>query len=163
MPDPVMQPLWESVKHPSGHTSQQSQFTYDGSVNFGLNFHRAFYHIGYDDFHDVYLQRWRNEDNKWEVVCVNSVGSQRSILVPGQTLEEANEKIFQSNVCNKGNEIINSKYITTNERKIIVGQGKTGSTNQLEGGVTALSTVTDGSNLRTSASWDMLDSLFCTY
>jgi hypothetical protein len=135
MPEPVMQPLWESVKHRDGHDSQQSSFTYDGSVNFGLNYHRAYYHIGYDDFHDVYLQRWRNEDNKWEVVCVNSVGSQRSILIPGQTIEDANELIFQSNVCNQGNDIIDSKYITTNERKIIIGQGQTGSTNQLDGGL----------------------------
>jgi len=96
-------------------------------VNFGLNYHRAKYHIGYDDFHDIYIQRWRNEDNKWEVVCVNSVGSQRSILIPGQ-YADVEKTIYQSNVCNKGNEIINSKYITTNERKIIVGQGDTGST-----------------------------------
>merc|ERR1740117_873188 len=36
LPKPVMQPLWESVKN------------VDGTTNFGLNHHRAFYEAAYD-------------------------------------------------------------------------------------------------------------------
>jgi hypothetical protein len=57
LPRSVMNPLWESVKNE------------DGSVNFGLSYHRAFYHEGYDDPNDIYLQRWRMEDRPWEVLC----------------------------------------------------------------------------------------------
>lgn len=125
MPDPVMQPLWESVKHPGGHDNKQSSFTFDGSVNYGLNYHRAFYHPAYDDVHDIYVQRWRSEDVKWQVVCVNQNGRQRSILMPGQYTDVA-KTIYESNVCNKQNSIINSKYITTNERMLVVGVGDVG-------------------------------------
>ncbi len=44
LPSPVMQPIWESVK------------TSEGTIDNGLNFHRAFYHIDYDNYHDIYLQ-----------------------------------------------------------------------------------------------------------
>ena len=54
-----MQPLWESVKRP------------DGGVNFGLSYHRTMYESQYDDFHDIFLQRWRKEDKPWHIVCVN--------------------------------------------------------------------------------------------
>lgn len=40
-----MQPVWSSVKHQ------------DGSVDFGLSYHRAFYSPDYDDYHDIYIQR----------------------------------------------------------------------------------------------------------
>ena len=55
MPQPIMQPLWESVKNP------------DGSVNFGLNYHRAWYEPNYDDYHDIYIQRWRKENVTWHL------------------------------------------------------------------------------------------------
>ncbi|CAM9230395.1 unnamed protein product, partial [Choristocarpus tenellus] len=45
MPKAVMEPVWNSV-----HLE-------DGSVNYGLNYHRAFYNKEYDDYHDIYLQR----------------------------------------------------------------------------------------------------------
>jgi hypothetical protein len=61
LPKPIMQPLWESVKIDQ---------TVDSGVNYGLNFHRAMYAPDYDDFHDIYLQRWRNEDRPWSVVCL---------------------------------------------------------------------------------------------
>lgn len=59
-----MQPTWESVKNA------------DGSTNFALSFHRAEYEPGYDDYHDIYLQRWRTEDKPWKVVCVNKLTHQ---------------------------------------------------------------------------------------
>lgn len=46
LPGAVMQPVWSSVKYP------------DGSVNFGLSYHRAFYSPDYDDYHDIYIQRY---------------------------------------------------------------------------------------------------------
>lgn len=45
LPGAVMQPVWSSVEHP------------DGSVDFGLSYHRAFYSPDYDDYHDIYIQR----------------------------------------------------------------------------------------------------------
>lgn len=49
LPEPVMQPVWSSVK------------TADGTVDFGLSYHRAFYSSEYDDYHDIYLQRQERE------------------------------------------------------------------------------------------------------
>lgn len=46
LPEAIMQPTWESVKTPNG------------TVNFGLSYHRAFYSKDYDDYHDIYIQRW---------------------------------------------------------------------------------------------------------
>lgn len=45
LPEAVMQPSWDSVKKS------------DGSVDYGLSYHRAFYSKDYDDYHDIYLQR----------------------------------------------------------------------------------------------------------
>lgn len=55
MPSRVMQPIWEGVRN------------VDGSINFPLNSHRAYYNADYDDYNDVYLQRWRTEDEDWSV------------------------------------------------------------------------------------------------
>jgi hypothetical protein len=65
LPEPVMQPLWESVK--SRSCDAELAFNYDGCIDFSLNYHRAFYHPGYDNPDDIYLQRWRHEDVAWAV------------------------------------------------------------------------------------------------
>jgi len=68
LPEPLMMPIWESVKDENG------------SVLFGLNYHRAFYEPEYDNYHDIYLQRWRKEDKPWQVICVNRItGANRTI------------------------------------------------------------------------------------
>jgi len=68
LPAPIMQPIWESAKNA------------DGTVNFPLSYHRANYEPGYDDYHDIYLQRWRNEDKPWKVVCINKItGEEREV------------------------------------------------------------------------------------
>ncbi|KAH8073924.1 hypothetical protein JL721_2476 [Aureococcus anophagefferens] len=54
LPSPQMQPIWEMVKDPEGRT------------DFGLSYHRGIYQREYDDYHDIYLQRWRLEDKPWE-------------------------------------------------------------------------------------------------
>ncbi len=63
---PVMQPLWESVKKPKGvpvpeYVSDTGE-VYMEKRNFGLNYHRAFYHSQYDDNDDICYQRLRAED-----------------------------------------------------------------------------------------------------
>lgn len=68
VPEAVMQPTWESVKNA------------DGSINFALSYHRAEYDPGYDDYYDIYLQRWRAEDKPWKVICVNRLtGMEREV------------------------------------------------------------------------------------
>jgi hypothetical protein len=54
LPEPVMQPMWESVKYENG------------TCNYGLNYHRSFYHEGYDDNDDICNQRLRKEDKKYK-------------------------------------------------------------------------------------------------
>ena len=61
LPSPIMQPIWESVKNA------------DGSTNFPLTYHRAQYEEGYDNYHDIYLQRWRGEDKPWQVLCIDRI------------------------------------------------------------------------------------------
>ncbi len=68
LPSPIMQPIWESVKNK------------DGTTNFPLTYHRAHYEKGYDDYHDIYLQRWRGEDKPWKVICIDRLtNSEREI------------------------------------------------------------------------------------
>ncbi|KAF0684433.1 Aste57867_23574 [Aphanomyces stellatus] len=57
LPRPIMDPLWESVKKP------------DGSTDFSLNYHRAFFTKDYDNVDDIYLQRFRSEDVPWSITC----------------------------------------------------------------------------------------------
>ncbi|CAM9248295.1 unnamed protein product, partial [Ectocarpus fasciculatus] len=60
-PEAIMQPVWESVKNR------------DGSTNYAMNYHRSSYDIGYDNYHDIYIQRWRNEDKSHDVRCINRI------------------------------------------------------------------------------------------
>ena len=94
LPAPVLQPLWESVKNP------------DGTVNYGLSYHRAMYEPMYDDYHDIYLQRWRTEDKPWKVVCVHKVTGVRREIPHGV-------KNFDGDVCEH-----------PVEYKIVEGQGQ---------------------------------------
>lgn len=55
LPEPVMQAMWESVKD------------VNGTVDFSMNYHRAFYHSAYDNRDDIYQQRWRFEDKEWRI------------------------------------------------------------------------------------------------
>ena len=62
---PVMQPLWESVKKPQGVKVTEYEGDYKETRNFGLNYHRAFYHELYDDNDDICYQRLRAEDRPY--------------------------------------------------------------------------------------------------
>ena len=67
LPEAVMQPLWSAVKMPTDDPLK------DGETDFSLSYHRTFYSSDYDNYHDIYLQRWRDEDIPWKVKCVNRV------------------------------------------------------------------------------------------
>ena len=56
LPEPVMQPMWESVKRNTTCVGSDKECTH-----FGLNFHRSAYHLGYDDSDDVCAPRLRQE------------------------------------------------------------------------------------------------------
>ncbi|CEG41490.1 carbohydratebinding protein [Plasmopara halstedii] len=75
LPRPVMDPLWQSVQKPS-ETKPGETVT-----DFGINYHRAFYHTGYDDPTDIYLQRWRMEDIPWQVICCSPTNTSDCISV----------------------------------------------------------------------------------
>ena len=62
---PAMQPMWESVKKPSGVSVPEYEGNYKENRNFGLNYHRAHYHELYDDNDDICYQRLRAEDRPY--------------------------------------------------------------------------------------------------
>lgn len=93
MPETVMQPSWESAKDR------------DGQVDFRLSYQRAVYDIGYDNYHDVYEQRWRKEDIEYKVECRNKL-----------TLET---RSVESGVINEEGAVCDQPQ----EEKIITGQG----------------------------------------
>eukprot|EP00903_Cladosiphon_okamuranus_P013614 g12679.t1 len=93
LPGAVMQPLWSSVKRQ------------DGSVDFGLSYHRAFYSPDYDDYHDIYIQRWRMEDLPWEVKCVDRITGESRDIPYGEFNEDRG-------YCNQ-----------PEEYKVVLGQG----------------------------------------
>lgn len=85
MPAAVMQPLWESVKvgpisadvlalgPPSGvnassNTSDPPGYWYPETY-FALNYHRSYFDAGYDNPDDNLIQRWRREDQAWNVTA----------------------------------------------------------------------------------------------
>eukprot|EP00986_Skeletonema_menzelii_P018335 scaffold26628_cov149-Skeletonema_menzelii.AAC.2 len=95
IPEAEMQPTWESVKNS------------DGSTNFALSYHRTKYDPGYDDYHDIYLQRWRTEDKPWQVICVNRIsGIEREVPYGKEHLN------FDGEVCQD-----------PFEYKVVLGQG----------------------------------------
>jgi hypothetical protein len=98
LPEAIMQPTWESVKNR------------DGTLNYRINYHRAFYDIGYDNFHDIYVQRWRREDLAWNVQCKNKITGAIRDAPYGKYVIDAVTK--EKTIC-----------IDPIEEKIINGQG----------------------------------------
>ena len=77
LPRAVMHPQWESVRMANG------------TIDFGLNYHRAFFHEDYDDPDDIYLQRWRMENKPWSIQCCERVNLTNCIVhshLPGDLL-----------------------------------------------------------------------------
>lgn len=105
MPEAILQPTWESVKNR------------DGTINYRLNYHRAWYHEGYDNFHDIFLQRWRNEDKVWNVKCVNRVTKEERVIAYGEYNDEGaicEDPIEYKVIFGQGNPPIETKFISPN-------------------------------------------------
>merc|ERR1712072_868347 len=62
-PETVMQPIWESVKDK------------DGLTDFRANYLRGNYDEGYDNFHDIFYQRWRKETSAYKILCINRLNA----------------------------------------------------------------------------------------
>jgi len=93
LPQALMQPVWESAKDRSG------------TINYRSNYHRAEYDAGYDNFNDIYAQRWRKENIPYEVICVNKItGAERNV--------PSGDYTPNGDVC-----------YDPEERKVIIGQG----------------------------------------
>merc|ERR1711991_300796 len=74
LPEAIMQPSWESAKDRDGKTS------------FQLSYQRSQYDIGYDNYHDIFEQRWRTEDVDYEVRCINNLNNSKvRTILPGET------------------------------------------------------------------------------
>jgi hypothetical protein len=99
LPERMLQPVWESVKNKFGKT------------NFTRNYHRAVYDAGYDNFHDIYEQRWRKEDQPFEVHCINKLDGSVTIFREDDLLN-----------LDEGSAMC--KF--PDERKVILGQGQGG-------------------------------------
>ncbi len=74
LPGAQMQPIWEMAK--------KKDSTGKWVNDFGLSYHRGIYQKDYDDYHDIYLQRWRLEDKPWKVWCVERANPGNRYLVP---------------------------------------------------------------------------------
>ena len=93
LPEPLMQPWWSMV-------------VVNGVTDFALSYHRTFYSSDYDNYHDIYKQKWRLEDKVWKVICRNRI-----------TLEE------REIVADTPRKFDEAMCLEPDEEKIILGQG----------------------------------------
>ena len=106
LPEAMMQPVWESAKDQSG------------TINYRSNYHRAFYDPSYDNFNDIYLQRWRLEDVGYHVICEDRLtGVQRSVEqgsynTEGFVCDHPRERKI---VLGQGNPNITSRFVSPND------------------------------------------------
>jgi hypothetical protein len=104
LPQTIMQPTWEQVKNR------------DGSVNYSASYHRAVYDIGYDNYHDIYLQRWRKEDVEWNIVCVNKLtGVKRNVSETTTNSTNCEDPIEYKEVFGQGYPPIQTHFISPAE------------------------------------------------
>jgi len=109
LPEAVLQPLWESVKDDAGE------------IDFGLSYHRAFYHEGYDDSNDICIQRVRQEDLPFETVVLlddetipaldwirNAYNG--SGILENFVVEEQSEPWRDRMVLGQGNPVVTSRF-----------------------------------------------------
>ncbi len=100
LPEAMMQPTWESAKSRSG------------VINYRSNYHRAWYHMGYDNYNDIYAQRWRKEDMPYRVVCQNKITYATREPKPG---EETLDGFVCDDPVGQGNPIITSRFVSPND------------------------------------------------
>jgi len=106
LPEAIMQPIWESAK------------SREGVINYRSNYHRAVYDEGYDNFNDIYNQRWRKEDIAYRVICENKItGAQREVPSgvyndEGDICDDPEEKKI---TIGQGNPIVRTVFISPND------------------------------------------------
>lgn len=106
LPQAMMQPVWESAK------------TRNGTINYRSNYHRANYHTGYDNYNDIYLQRWRKEDKPYEVICENKLTGARRYVPQGNYTSDGficNDPSERKIVVGQGSPIITSRFVSPND------------------------------------------------
>eukprot|EP01038_Epipyxis_sp_PR26KG_P012059 gene12059-16136_t len=106
IPEAIMQPSWETAKSSTG------------VINYRSSYQRAFYDIGYDNFNDIFNQRWRKEDIAYEVSCVNKItGVSRN--VPSGTYNTkgliCDDPEEYKVVIGQGNPIVKTVFVSPNE------------------------------------------------
>eukprot|EP00981_Chlorochromonas_danica_P011120 scaffold3756_cov180-Ochromonas_danica.AAC.12 len=105
LPQAIMQPIWESAKSRTG------------LINYRSNYHRAYYHVSYDNYNDIYLQRWRKEDINYQVLCKNKItGVEREVAsgtynADGFICDDPSEVKI---VIGQGNPNITSRFVSPN-------------------------------------------------
>jgi hypothetical protein len=103
LPEAMMQPVWESAKDRSG------------TINYRSNYHRAFYSEGYDNFNDIYLQRWTKEDLPYSVSCRNKITLvERPAGLNAQGFvcnDPEEEKIIRG----QGDPVIQTRFVSPND------------------------------------------------
>jgi hypothetical protein len=105
LPEAMMQPIWESAKSSSG------------IINFRSNYHRAYYDIGYDNYNDIFNQRWRKEDIPYRVICEDKITGERREVESGTYNPEGficNDPQERKIVIGQGNPIITSRFVSPN-------------------------------------------------
>eukprot|EP00605_Chrysophyceae_sp_TOSAG23-4_P001786 GSChrysophyteH1.ASY1.ANO1.1975.1 assembled CDS len=106
-PEAIMQPIWESVKDK------------DGLTDFRANYLRGNYDEGYDNFHDIFYQRWRKETEAYKILCINRLNADLYHEVyAGQFLS------IKENLCydpeeykvnmGQGETVVNTNFFTPN-------------------------------------------------
>ena len=107
LPEAMMQPVWESAKSRSG------------TINYRSNYHRAFYSIGYDNYNDIYLQRWTKEDQKYAVFCRDKItGELRNASIPGKTNDQGfvcNDPSEEKVILGQGDPVIKTRFVSPND------------------------------------------------
>lgn len=110
LPEPVMQPMWESVKDEYG------------DVDYGLNYHRATYLEGYDDANDICIQRVRMEDKEANIIYtpldermpvvdwIRNAYSGEGYLEHYSVSEQAEPWIYK-NITGQGDPVVESRFL----------------------------------------------------
>ena len=106
LPEAIMQPTWESAKSRAG------------VINYRANFHRANYDPGYDNFNDIFAQRWRKEDVDYRVVCENKITGVQREVPSGVYNEEGficDDPSELKIVIGQGNPIVETRFVSPND------------------------------------------------
>ena len=99
----VFKAIWESVKKADGIT-----------IDFALSYHRANYEPEYDDYHDIHLQRYREEDKPWKVICINKVSKEEREIPITQEGAYCNDDEYKE-ILGQGNPVVTSRFLDPND------------------------------------------------